>query len=154
MQICVQTLATNFPATLRDTFQFYVTVADWGPLLMSRAILMSSLHLFESPNHLTDMNTKCVFSFNSSDISSFGCQMSCLVQSVDRDGHNILSLHPSSRYLRSLSLIYVDFFRRRVRAKKDGGAFIALESFSSAAISLSLLPRRSSVPLGCTDVIN
>ena len=51
VQICVQTLATNFSATLRDTFQFYVTVADWGPLLMSGAILMSSLHLFESPNH-------------------------------------------------------------------------------------------------------
>ena len=85
--------APNFlsmPATLRDTFQFYVTVADWGPLLMSGAILMSSLHLFETHNHLTD--TKCVFNFISSDISSFGCQMSSLVQSVDRHGHNILSL--------------------------------------------------------------
>ena len=80
-------------------------------------------------------------------------KMSSLAQSVDRHGHNILSPphHPSFKI--ALPNLCRLFPPGGFGQKKTPGAFIALESLSTAAISLSLLPRRSD-GVGCTDVIN
>ena len=151
--------APNFlsmPATLRDTFQFYVTVADWGPLLMSGAILMSSLHLFESPNHLTDMNTKCVFQFYLFWYFliwwTYFWLPDVLFGPISWQTWAQYFVSPRA-YLRSLLLIYVDFFRRGVRAKKDGGIYRAWILFIPCHLLKPFAPSLFCA-VGCTDVIN
>ena len=91
----------------------------------------------------------------------FGCQMSSLFQNVlfgtiswQTWAQYFVSPpppHPSFKI--ALPNLCRLFPPAGFGQKKTPGAFIALESLSTAAISLSLLPRRSD-GVGCTDVIN